>query len=45
MFEERMKTSAIPERIYALCVAVKNRGIQVKCWKFFVLDKKERKIW
>ena len=28
MFEERMKTSAIPERIYALCVAVKNRGIQ-----------------
>lgn len=28
MFEERMKTSAIPERVYALCVAVKNRGIQ-----------------
>ena len=28
MFEERMKTSASPERVYALCVAVKNRGIQ-----------------
>lgn len=28
MFEERMKTSAIPERVYALCVAIKNRGIQ-----------------
>lgn len=27
MFEERMKTSAIPERVYALCMAVKNRGI------------------
>lgn len=28
MFEERMKTSAIPERVYALCVAIKNKGIQ-----------------
>lgn len=28
MFEERMKKSAIPERVYTLCVAVKNKGIQ-----------------
>lgn len=28
MFDDRMKTSAIPERVYALCVAVKSRPIQ-----------------
>lgn len=27
MFGERMKTPAIPERVYALCCAVKNKGI------------------
>lgn len=28
MFEERMKKVAIPERVYSLCMAVKNKGIQ-----------------
>lgn len=28
MFEDRMKTSAIPERVYALCQAVKSRSMQ-----------------
>lgn len=28
MFEDRMKTSAIPERVYALCQAVKNRSMK-----------------
>lgn len=30
MFEERMKTTAIPERVYALCCAVKSKGIPDK---------------
>ena len=28
MFEDRMKTSAIPERVYALCQAIKSRTMQ-----------------
>mgnify|MGYP000010702253 FL=1 len=28
MFEDRMKTSAIPERLYALCQAIKSRTMQ-----------------
>lgn len=28
MFEDRMKTSAIPERVYALCQAIKSRSMQ-----------------
>ena len=28
MFEERMKTSAIPERVYSLALTVKNKSIQ-----------------
>ena len=28
MFEDRMKTSAIPERVYALCLVIKNKAMQ-----------------
>ena len=28
MFEDRMKTSAIPERVYALCQAIKSRTMK-----------------
>ncbi|MFQ9418148.1 MAG: hypothetical protein ACLR15_07385 [Lachnospiraceae bacterium] len=28
MFEDRMKTYAIPERVYALCQAIKSRTMQ-----------------
>lgn len=28
MFEDRMKTSAIPERVYALCLAIKSRAMK-----------------
>lgn len=36
MFEERMKKGAIPERVYLLCMAVKDKGIQESTLKELV---------
>ena len=38
MFEDRMKTSAIPERVYALCQAIKSRTMQESDFRNILLN-------